>query len=180
MIGRLKETIRLASGEWIVSFVTRDDPRPIFEKLKDAIVELDIFKPKSKRSKTANDFCWAMCTDIGNALTPPLPKEEVYRKAIRDVGVYHRIPVRPQDVEGFCRRWATKGIGWFADVIDDVWIEGRLYKLVFAYWGTSTYDSTEMSRLLDYLKQDMENMGLPIQLSKKEELRLLSKLPKAS
>jgi hypothetical protein len=88
--------------------------------------------------------------------------------------------IRPEDVEGFCKRWATKGIGWFAEVADDVWIQGRMYKLVFAYWGTSTYDSTEMSRLLDYLKQDMENMGLPIPLSKKEELRLLSKLPKAS
>ena len=180
MIGKLKDFMRLAGGEWLVSFTTRSDHGEIFEKLRNGMVEIEINKPKDKRSKTANDFCWAMCTDIGNAISPPLPKEMVYRQAIREVGSYQRIPIRPEDVEGFCKRWATKGIGWFAEVADDVWIQGKMYKLVFAYWGTSTYDSTEMSRLLDYLKQDMENMGLPIPLSKKEELRLLSKLPKAS
>lgn len=171
MIGKLKELLRLSGGEWIVSFVTRADPRKLFDQLKDAEVSVEIKKSSKARSKTANDFCWAMCTDIGRALIPPISKEEVYRRAIKDVGEYEPLPIRSDAVETFQRRWSTKGVGWFAEVVDDSKIPG--YKLVFAYYGSSTYSVESMSRLLEYLKSDMENMGLKIPISKDEEERLL-------
>lgn len=171
MTGRLKDLLRLQGGEWLVSFVTREDPGQLFNDLKDHDVKIEIKKASKARSKTANDFCWAMCTDIGNALRPPLPKEMIYRQAIRDVGEYEPLPIKDEAVKTFCDRWATKGTGWFAEVIDDSKLPG--YKLVFAYYGTSTYTVEQMSRVLDYLKQDMENMGLLIPLSKEEEKRAL-------
>lgn len=177
MIGKLKDLLRLAGGEWVVSFTTRSDPGKLFDSLKDREVSVEITKASQPRSKSANDFLWAMCTDIGNALRPPLPKEMVYRQVIRDVGVYEPLPIRADAVETFQERWASKGTGWFADVVDDSKIPG--YKLVFAYYGSSTYTSEEMSRLLDYLKQDMENMGLPIPLSKDEEARVMDRWQKA-
>jgi hypothetical protein len=178
MNGRLKDTMRLAGGEWVVSFVTRDNPGKLFDSLKDQEVDVEIKKASPPRSKTANDFMWAMCTDIGKALRPPLPKEMVYRQAIRDVGEFEKLPVRNDAVEKFQERWASKGCGWFADVIDDSKLKG--YKLVFAYYGTSTYTSAEMSRVIDYLKQDMINMGLPIPVSREEEARIMARWEKAS
>ena len=172
MIGKLKDLYRLQGGEWLVSFVTREDPGQMFDDLKDQAVKIEIKKASKARSKSANDFCWAMCTDIGNALRPVLPKEQVYRRAIREVGEYEPLPIKAEAVETFCERWASKGTGWFAEVIDDSKLPG--YKLVFAYYGTSTYTAEEMSRVLDYLKQDMENMGIPIPLSKEEEQKVLS------
>jgi hypothetical protein len=181
MTGKLKELMRLAGGEWLVSFTTKADPRELFDSLKDQPVDVQIKKASQGRSKTANDFMWAMCTDIGNNMHPPLPKEMVYRQAIRDVGVYQRLPIREVAVKTFCDRWASKGVGWFADVADDLEIEGHKgYKLVFAYYGTSTYTTEEMSRVIEYLKQDMINMELPIPLSKEEEKRLMDKWRKAS
>ena len=167
MIGKLKERMRLAGGKWLVTFTTRDDPGQVFDKLKDAEASIDIKKYSPKRSKTANDFCWAMCTDIGKALTPPLQKEEVYRRAIRDVGEYEPLPIKAEAVETFQRRWSEKGTGWFAEVIDDSKIPG--YKLVFAYYGSSTYDTKTMSRLIDYIVQDARNMGLKIPTGKEQE-----------
>lgn len=178
MKGKLKDLLRLSGGEWLVSFTTRDNPGKMFDRLKDSEISVEIKKVTKHRSKTANDFCWAMCTDIGNALRPPLPKEEVYRKAIRDVGEYEPLPIKAEAVETFQNRWAQKGVGWFADVIDDSKIPG--YKLVFAYYGSSTYDTVSMSRLIDFLKQDMEAMELAIPVSKEEEERLLSAWGKAS
>ena len=175
MTGKLKDLYRLQGGEWLVSFTTRDDPSLVFDSLKDQPVKIDIKKEVGLRSRDANAFCWAMCTDIGNALCPPLPKEMVYRQAIREVGVYHPIPIRPDAVERFCERWSERGTGWFAEVVDDVWLKGKLYKLVFAYFGTSTYDVTEMSRVLEFLKADMENMGLQIPLSKEQEARVMAR-----
>jgi hypothetical protein len=178
MIGKLKDLMRLAGGEWVVSFTTRSDPGRIFDELKDRDVCIEIKKNSKPRSKSANDFLWAMCTDIGKAMRPPLPKEMVYRQAIRDVGVYEPLPIKAEAVDTFCERWASKGTGWFAEVVDDSKLPG--YKLVFAYYGSSTYTSEEMSRLLDYLKQDMDNMGLPIPLSKEEEARVMERWGKAS
>lgn len=167
MIGKLTNLRRLFGGEWEVTFSTGGDAGKVYEKLKDEQVNIEIKKYHPGRSRTANDFCWAMCTDIGNALMPPLPKEQVYRRAIRAVGVHEPLPIREDAVEAFQRRWAAKGTGWFAEVIDDSKIHG--YKLVFAYYGSSTYDTAEMNRLIDYLIDEMQQMDLPIPASKEKE-----------
>lgn len=172
MIGKLqKPLMRLAGGEWLCSFTTGDDPGLIWDNLKDAPVRIEIKKASEKRSKDANAFCWAMCKDIGDAMKPPVPKEEVYRMAIREVGEYEPLPIKLEAVETFRERWSSKGVGWFADIIDNSKLPG--YKLVFAYYGTSTYTADEMSRVIEWLKDNMTQMGIPIPLSKDEEKRLI-------
>jgi hypothetical protein len=167
MIGKLTGIQRLFGGEWVLSFTTKGDAGTIFDKLKDGDVNVEIKKYNPSRSKDANSFCWALCTDIGKAMTPPIPKEEVYRKAIKDVGEYEPLPIREDAVETFQRRWASHGTGWFAEVIDNSKIQG--YKLVFAYYGSSTYDPAAMSRLLDYLVDESQQMGLVIPAKKEQE-----------
>ena len=167
MTGKLTGIQRLFGGEWQITFSTKEDAGKVYERLKDSEVNADFKKATKKRSKTANDFCWAMCTDIGNALRPPLPKDEVYRRAIREVGEYEPLPIKAEAVETFQKRWAEKGTGWFAEVIDDSKIPG--YKLVFAYYGSSTYDTSSMSRLIDFLADDARQMGLNIPTSKEQE-----------
>jgi len=171
MIGKLKDLLRTAGGEWVVSFTTKADPRELFDEFKDNDVSIEIKKASKRRSKTANDFCWAMCSDIGNAIKPPVPKEEVYRKAISEVGVFEVMHMRAEAIPSFRNIWSQRGIGWFTEVVDYSPISGC--KIVFAYYGTSSYSSEEMSKVLDYLKQDMENMGLSIPVSREEEARLM-------
>ena len=172
MIGKLTGLQRLFGGEWVLSFATKGDAGKVYERLKDADVEVEVKKHNPKRSKTANDFCWALCTDIGRAIRPPIPKEEVYRKAIRDVGEYEALPIREDAVETFQNRWASHGTGWFADVIDNAKFPG--YKKVFAYYGSSTYDTASMSRLIDYLVDEAEQLGLPIPAKQEQEEMLKS------
>ena len=167
MIGRLTGLQRLFGGDWVLTFTTKGDAGKIFDKLKECDVSVEIKKYNPGRSKDANSFCWAMCTDIGNAMTPPLPKEDVYRMAIRAVGDYEPLPIKEGAVETFQHRWASHGTGWFAEVIDNSKLPG--YKLVFAYYGSSTYDTASMSRLIDYLVDEAEQMGLPIPASKEQE-----------
>ena len=165
MIGKLKDITRGMNGEWIVSFSTNDNPVQTFYRLRDHVVEIDIKKVTKPRSKDANAFMWSMCSEIGKAINAP--KEEVYRKAIREVGEYEPLPIKEDAVETFVRRWQTKGVGWFAEVIDDSKIQG--YKLVFAYYGTSTYDTAAMSRVISNLVDEMKQMELPIPASKEQE-----------
>ena len=167
MIGRLTNLRRLFGGEWEVTFSTKDDPSGCFDRLKDADAYIEIKRANPKRSKEANAFMWALCSDIGKAIRPPIPKDEVYRKAIRDVGEFEKLPIREDAVETFQHRWASHGTGWFAEVIDNSKLKG--YKLVFAYYGSSTYDTASMSRLIDYLIDEMTQMGLPIPAKKEQE-----------
>ena len=167
MEGRLTGFSLNRDGTQNVTVTVAADFAESYDRLKDDAVTVEIKKATKKRSRDANAMCWAMCSDIGNALRPPVPKEEVYRKAIREVGEYEPLPIRGDAVETFQRRWAAKGTGWFAEVIDDSKIPG--YKLVFAYYGSSTYDTATMSRLIDFLVEDARNMGLPIPASKEQE-----------
>lgn len=178
MIGRLKgDLMRLAGGEWLVSFTTREDPRKLMDRLKDADVTIEIKKHDPHRSKDANAFCWALCADIGRALRPPVPKEEVYQMAIRAVGVFAETVVKTWDVDTVVKRWSSHGVGWFVDVMDDAGI-GR--KTVHLYFGSSTYTRDEMRVVLDWLVDQAEQMEIPLRMSKEEEERVLAQWGKAS
>lgn len=165
MTGNLKDMMRGMGGEWIVSFVTHDNPVSMFYRLKDHEVSIEIKRTTKARSLDANAFMWKLCTEIANAIRST--KEEVYRKAIRDVGKYFPVPVRDDLIEEWQKSWSRNGIGWFADVTDKSKNKG--YTLMFSYCGSSTYTTEEMSRLIDYLIDDMKQMGLPIPASKEQE-----------
>ena len=172
MIGRLKEVLPLAGGDWLVSFITRGNPKRQLDKLKDTDITVEISKWEKDRSDGANRLLWQLCTDIGNAIRPPVPKEEVYRKAIREVGHYFPVPVRDDLIDEWKKAWSRKGTGWFAEATDKSKNPG--YTLMFSYCGSSSYTVSEMSRLIDYLKDEMQQMGIPIKVSKEEEQRLLA------
>lgn len=165
MTGKLKDMMRGMDGEWVISFSTRDNPVSLFYRLRDFDVDIEIKKATKRRSLDANAFMWSLCTEIAKALHTT--KEEVYKNAIREVGDYEPLPIKAEAVDTFITRWASKGTGWFAEVIDDSKLPG--YKLVFAYYGSSTYDSATMSRVIDNLIDGMKQMELPIPASKEQE-----------
>lgn len=166
MTGRIRDILPLAGGEWVVSIVTRDNPDP----MKDN--EVSIEPARKGRSKDANAICWALCSQIGKALTPPVDKEDVYRRAIRAVGVYTPVTVVSWDVEKIKHRWETHGVGWFVDVVDDA---GTGRKLIHLYYGSSTYTVQEMRILVDWLMDECRQMQIAVPLSKADEERLLER-----
>lgn len=117
-----------------------------------------IIKPwRAKRSHDANSFLWSLCDKI--AIVMRSSKEEVYRELVKRVGVFESISMRTDAVDSFRRMWGERGLGWFVEVIDDSMLQG--YKSVFVYFGSSSYDSAQMSRLLDETIQEAESLGIP-------------------
>lgn len=172
MTGKLREIIPVAGGEWIVSFVTRTHPGALFDSLKDKPVEVEIKKASKGRSRDANAMCWALCNDIGNAMEPPLAKEDVYRMAIKAVGVYMDKDLPLWDIETVRQRWESHGTGWLFEVVDDARVGWKTCNL---YFGTSTYSVDEMRRVLDWLVDQCAQMEIPIPLSKRDEEELLER-----
>lgn len=129
-------------------------------RLKDKVLDIEIKPHREKRSTKANALCWELCSQIGRAITPPIPKEEVYRRAIKAVGEYDQYYIREEALDSFMATRKLLGVGWFAEVVGDAPLRG--FVEVFAYIGSSAYDTKAMSTLIDYLVDEAEEMDLQI------------------
>ena len=129
--------------------------------------EYEIKRVRKRRSLDANAYLWVLCTKIAEVVG--ISKEDVYRRNIRDGGDYTPLPIKEVAVEDFTRIWEAHGIGWFCDLVGNSKIPG--YKLIFAYHGSSEYDSKQMSALIDRVKQDAESVG--VETMSAEELTAL-------
>lgn len=124
----------------------------------------EIKKYRKKRSKNANDYLWELLTQMSQALANSylyVSKEDIYRKHIKIAGRCDYVAVPERAVESLIKGWDDKGIGWFAEVVDFIpgkEIEGC--KKVCLYYGSSTYDTAEMSRLLGSVIQEAQDMGI--------------------
>ena len=117
-------------------------------------------KRRRKRSLDANDYLWVLCTKIAEKLQDGktmVTKEEVYRKHIEAVGKYEPLAIAEDAVERFLMIWTRNGTGWLAKVVDSK-LDGC--KKVFAYYGSSVYDTKEMSRLIDSVIEDARALGI--------------------
>lgn len=113
-----------------------------------------------KRSMDQNAYMWVLLGKLSAALR--LPPEEIYQQLVRDVGGnYETMPIRDDAVDKWCEIWRDRGIGWVCDVVGPSKIKG--YTNVICYYGSSTYDTAQMTRLLDLVigeckQQDIETM----------------------
>ena len=158
MRGKIADFLFVNRNHGRITIDLDGDFRKEYDKLKDCDVEVTIKKWYPAKSETANNYLWKLCTEIAKAVG--ITKEEVYKSQIREVGEYTPLPIREDAVEEFQRIWSAHGIGWFVDVVDDSKLPG--YKLVFAYQGSSTYDSKQLARLIDAVKQEAVNLGIEV------------------
>ena len=172
MTGKLRDLTVNRDGTQNITVTVSDDFTKAFDTLKGVPVSVEIKKASKGRSKDANAMCWALCSDIGKALFPPVDKEEIYRRAIKAVGVFTHVAVPCWQVETLMKRWKEHGTGWFAEIVDDFAIGS---KWICLYYGSSTYTVDELRKLLDWLVEEATQMEIPIPLSQKEEQELLER-----
>lgn len=173
MIGKLKDFTMNVDGSQNITVTVQADFRESYDELKDKELEIEIKKASHRRSLDANNFFWHLCSEIANKTSKysKVSKEDIYREAIRAKGEYEPLLLREDAVERFINRWADKGSGWFADVIDDY---KERYKIVHAYYGSSTYDTVAMARIIDYVVLQADDLGIPT-ITPKELEKLLGR-----
>lgn len=125
----------------------------LLEQNKDDIFEIK--KRKSLRSLNANGYAWMLCSEIANVLG--VTKEEVYKKIIKEAGEFEVVPIRREAVKMFISGWTRKGLGWLCDVQESK-LQG--YVNVVIYYGSSIYDTKQMSTLINSLVQEAKNLGI--------------------
>lgn len=131
-------------------------------------LEIEIKERKKKRSLDANAMLWVMCQKIAEILRST--KEDIYRRAIREVGVFEIVPIANEAVSRWIECWNEKGIGWYSEKLSDSKLEG--YIKTINYYGSSVYNTKEMSRLLDHIITDAKEAGIDVMTESEKNLLL--------
>ncbi len=155
-------------GGWLMVKPEREDlgkAMAVVRKHKDRLYDLEVKEHRKKRSLDANAYAWVLINKIGDALrTTPT---EIYRQAIQNVGGnYEILPVKEEAAEHFKQVWEAQGLGWPCVDMGKSKIDG--YRNLRAYYGSSTYSTTQMAQLIDILLQDCR--ALDIEVKSQEEI----------
>lgn len=126
---------------------------------------VEIKRKSKKRSLNANAYCWALCQRIAKELSKNgyIGKEEVYRKAILDSQQGEPVGVPNDRLDSFIRKWQSNGIGWICVIDDNERLSG--VKRVYLYAGSSAYNTAEMSRLIECLVDECNQLDIKLEPS---------------
>ena len=120
-----------------------------WEQPADAIIEAKL--RRQRRTLTQNAYYWAMLNKLASELR--MGDDEVHRWMLRDYGAAEVFTVLAEvPIDGYFRYWDEVGTGT---------MNGREYRHVRAYKGSSEMDSAEFTRLIDGMRQECEAVGIP-------------------
>lgn len=170
MKGRLVDLSFGLNRKQRVAIELEGDFRDKFDKLKDADIKVEIKKYRKKRSLDANSYAWTLIDKIASELG--MSKIEVYRNAIKNIGgVSDIVCVMDEAVEKLRQGWEKHGLGWQTETMESK-IPGCTN--VILYYGSSVYDTKQMSQLIDNLVQDAKALGIetatPEEIARYKEL----------
>jgi hypothetical protein len=149
-------------GGWLMVKPEREDlgkAMSIVRKHKDKLYDLEVKEHRKKRSLDANAYAWVLINKIADALR--ITPKEIYRQAIQNVGGnYEILPVKSEAAEHFKQVWEAQGLGWPCVDMGKSKIDG--YRNLRAYYGSSTYSTTQMAQLIDILLQDCRALDIEV------------------
>jgi hypothetical protein len=156
MKGRLMDLTIGLTGKQRVTIEVDGDLRPEYERLRESDVSVDLKKFRQKRSLDANAYCWTMLDKL--AAVTGTGKTALYRNYIRDVGGNSEtVCVVNKAAQKLREGWEHNGLGWVTETIPSK-LEGCTN--VVLYYGSSTYDTAQMSRLIEMVVQDCREQGI--------------------
>ena len=125
--------------------------RRFVDTMKDRPYIAAIKEFRKKRSLDANAYCWELIGKLAGKLR--IPPEQIYREAIQEIGDNYVVtPIREDGAGRWREIWQGKGLGWICEDLGKSKLPG--YVNIANYYGSSVYDSAQMSRLIDYIIEE--------------------------
>lgn len=137
-------------GKMEVSFITSRYYLDDLKQLQDKELSVKVVPFRQKRSLSQNAYMWSLVNELSIKLNRP--REEIYKSYIKDYGVYEIVAVNNKAVDRLVSNWCKNGLGWFSNILGESSIK-EVTKIML-YYGSSTYNSKEMTRLLDAIIED--------------------------
>ena len=129
----------------------------MYQELKDTEkLSIKIGKHREKRSLDSNSYAWLLLGKLAEKLR--LPREDIYRSYIKEIGGNSDLVcVQDKAVDNLRQGWSKNGVGWVTETMPSK-IEGCTNVLL--YYGSSTYNTEQMSRLIDLIVNDCKAQGI--------------------
>lgn len=143
-------------GAWLCLKINEPaQARKFVMEKQNRLYDLEIKQHREKRSLDANAYYWKLCGDLARAVNDTT--DNIYRRHIQDISNYDTLCMVTEAVPDFERRWKSGHLGRL--------IETRESKIpgcttVLAYYGSSDFDTREMSQLIDNCIQDCQAVGV--------------------
>lgn len=132
----------------------------VVEQLKNENkLNVELKKYRKKRSSDANAYCWILCDKIAKELSKDgtiLTKEKIYQDGILQIGTFEPMIIEEKTFENFKRIWERQGLGFLVQEVS----KKDKYIKVHCYYGSSTYDSKEMSLLINLLVELAKSLNI--------------------
>lgn len=126
---------------------------------KENKLNIELKKWYKKRSLDANAYCWVLCDQIAKELSKDgviVTKEQVYKDSISQVGTFQPMIIEEKAFEDFKRIWEKQGLGY---LVREVSRKDKCVK-VFCYYGSSSYNTKEMSLLIESIVELAKSLNL--------------------
>lgn len=139
-----------ATGQAVITLTADNRILKELEQLVGKVLTCVLKLFRKQRSLDANAYCWVLLDKLSVCLN--LPKEELYRGYIRQMGGNNTVVcVQDEALIELCEKWSFNGLGWQYDTLDSK-IDGCTN--VILYYGSSSYDTEQMSRLINLIVED--------------------------
>lgn len=131
----------------------------IVEELKNENkLNIELKKHRKKRSLDANAYFWKLLTELCELAE--IDTVEEYKRRIKELGIFKQFRIQTEDVKTFEKVWTDRGIAWFCEIADTEYLGNIEFKIINAYYGSSSFNSKQMSRLIDGVVQDCKIYGI--------------------
>lgn len=153
------KSAKMETGQLIIDIppVQRGSVMGWLKSKKDREYDLTIKEHRNKRSLDANAYAWVLIHELAKELR--IKPIGVYREAVLTVGDnYTPMCIREKDLERMTQMWEAHGDGWQCVDRGESNVPGC--RTVFAYYGSSVFDTAQMSRLIDGIVQDCKALGI--------------------
>ena len=127
----------------------------LVQNLKEKLYDIEFKKHRERRSNNANSYLWVLCEKIAEAVE--ITKEDVYRDAIKNVGIWRDYVLPQSEADTLKVIWNNFGTGWVAEQVDFSVNDNVVLR---CYYGSSVYNTKQMSRLIDYVVNEAKNLDI--------------------
>jgi hypothetical protein len=137
------------------------------ESLTDELLDVTIKKHRNKKTLTQLGALFALCSELAKKLNST--KLEIYQHAVREVGEFIQVPLTEEDAPNFISTWTEKSESAQCIEFRDSKLDG--YKVYNCYFSVATYDTKQMSILIDYIVEEAREQDIYLYTS--EDIRRL-------
>lgn len=117
-------------------------------------LQLELKPVKKQRSLDANAALWVLLGEMAAKLRTS--KDELYLEMLSRYGVFTHVVVKPNVVDRVKAEWRT------VRELGEVTINGQKGIQLQCYFGSSTYDTQEFTRLLDGVISEARELGITL------------------